>query len=82
MRNKDKIEKPADLFRSFNCLIRHFHIFFDLNKPIILNGSTDDVDYDYDDGEIIASTEEEVDEIIDNENQGETRLRNNLAPLS
>ena len=48
--------------------------FFDLNKPIILNGSTDDVDYDYDDGEIIASTEEEVDEIIDNEHQGETRL--------
>ena len=56
--------------------------FFDLNKPIILNGSTDDVDYDYDNGEIIASTEEEVDEIIDNEHQGETRLWNNLAHLS
>ena len=38
-------------------------------EPIILNGSTDDVDYDYDDGEIIAASEDEVDEIIDNEPQ-------------
>ena len=69
MRNKKKLKN-----RSSDCLIRYLHIFFILNKPIILNGSTDDVDYDYDDGEIIASTEEEVDEIIDNENQGETRI--------
>ena len=69
MRNKKKLKN-----RSSDCLIRYLYIFFILNKPIILNGSTDDVDYDYDDGEIIASTEEEVDEIIDNENQGETRI--------
>ena len=41
-------------------------------KPIILRGEPDAIDYDYTDGEIVAETEEDVDQIVEGEKPSAT----------
>ena len=55
-----KYDGPKDLEAFISFIRKEANV-----KPLIINGEADTVDYDYDDGEIVAKSFEEADEIIE-----------------